>query len=254
MPRLFRQLAEGRPRYLVEIDGVYRTVEGDPFERWTAGPPVAVDGAVWLAPVVPGKIVGIGRNYRDHAAERGKPVPTEPLVFLKAASAVVGPGAAIEIPAGIGRVDHEAEMGIVIGRRAARVPRARALEYVLGVTGINDVTARDLQNRGVPFSHVKSYDTFAPVGPCVALGADPRGLTVEGLVNGEVRQRGTTADLIFPVDVLIEYVSAIMTLEPGDIIATGTPAGIGPIVPGDTVTVRVEHVGELRNPVVERAG
>jgi 2-keto-4-pentenoate hydratase/2-oxohepta-3-ene-1,7-dioic acid hydratase in catechol pathway len=254
MPRLFRQLAEGRPRYLVEIDGVYRTVEGDPFERWTAGPPVAVDGAVWLAPVVPGKIVGIGRNYRDHAAERGKPVPTEPLVFLKAASAVVGPGAAIEIPAGIGRVDHEAEMGIVIGRRAARVPRARALEYVLGVTGINDVTARDLQNRGVPFSHVKSYDTFAPVGPCVALGADPRGLTVEGLVNGEVRQRGTTADLIFPVDVLIEYVSAIMTLEPGDIIATGTPAGIGPIVPGDTVTVRVQHVGELRNPVVERAG
>lgn len=254
MPRLFRQLADGRPHYVVEIDGVYRAVEGDPFEGWSAGPPVSIDGARWLAPVVPGKIVGIGRNYRDHAAERGKPVPAEPLVFLKAASAVVGPGAAIEIPAGVGRVDHEAELGLVIGRRAARVPRARALEYVLGVTGVNDVTARDLQNRGAPFSHVKSYDTFAPVGPCIALGLDPHGLTVEGLVNGQVRQRGTTAALIFPVEVLIEYVTAIMTLEPGDIIATGTPAGIGRLVPGDTVTVRIEGVGDLTNPVVARAG
>jgi 2-keto-4-pentenoate hydratase/2-oxohepta-3-ene-1,7-dioic acid hydratase in catechol pathway len=255
MPRLFRQLADGRPRFIAEIDGVYRTVDGDPFDGWTAGPPVSIDdGAAWLAPVAPGKIVGIGRNYRGHAAERGKPVPAEPLVFLKPASAVIGPGAPIEIPPGIGRVDHEAELGLVIGRRASRVPRARALEYVLGVTAVNDVTARDLQNRGAPFSHVKGYDTFAPVGPCVALGLDPRGLTVEGVVNGELRQRGTTADLIFPVDVLIEYVSAIMTLEPGDIIATGTPAGVGPLVPGDTVTVRVEGVGELTNPVVGRTG
>lgn len=253
MPRLFRQLANGGPRFVAEIDGVYRAVDGDPFEEWTAGAPVPIDGAAWLAPVVPGKIVGIGRNYRDHAAERGKVVPAEPLVFLKAASAVVGPGTPIEIPPGIGRVDHEAELGIVIGRRASRVPRARALDHVLGVTAVNDVTARDLQDRGAPFSHVKGYDTFAPVGPCVALGLDPHGLTVEGLVNGELRQRGTTADLIFPVDVLIEYVSAIMTLEPGDIIATGTPAGVGPLTPGDTVTVRVEGVGELTNPVIGRA-
>jgi 2-keto-4-pentenoate hydratase/2-oxohepta-3-ene-1,7-dioic acid hydratase in catechol pathway len=248
--RLYRVYADGRDRHVVEENGEYRVVDGDVFGAWTPGRPLQVEPDCWLPPIVPGKIVGIGRNYRDHAAERAKPIPTEPLVFLKPPSALIGPGAAILLPPGVGRVDHEAELGVVIGRRARRVAREAALETVLGFTCVNDVTARALQDRGYQFSHVKGFDTFAPVGPCVLLDRDPRGRIVEGLVNGEVRQRSTTDQLIFPVEELIAYVSAIMTLEPGDLIATGTPAGIGALAPGDVVTVRVSGVGELTNPVV----
>jgi 2-keto-4-pentenoate hydratase/2-oxohepta-3-ene-1,7-dioic acid hydratase in catechol pathway len=250
MPRLYRVYADGRDRSAVEADGQYRLVDGDVFGAWTPGRPLDVEPACWVPPVVPGKIVGIGRNYRDHAAERAKPIPTEPLVFLKPPSAMIGPGAPIVLPREVGRVDHEAELGVVIGRRARRLSREAALDVVLGLTCVNDVTARAMQDRGYPFSHVKGYDTFAPIGPCVALERDPRGRMVEGLVNGEVRQRSTTDQLIFAVEELIAYISTIMTLEPGDVIATGTPAGIGPLVPGDVVTVRVSGVGELTNPVV----
>jgi 2-keto-4-pentenoate hydratase/2-oxohepta-3-ene-1,7-dioic acid hydratase in catechol pathway len=250
MPRLFRMAIEGEARHVIEDDGGVRLMEGDPFGRWEAGREVSPGPA--LAPLVPGKIVAIGRNYRDHAAERGKPVPTEPLVFLKPPSAVIGPGDAILLPAGVGRVDHEAELGVVIGRRACRVRREDALDHVFGLTCVNDVTARALQDRGYQFSHVKGYDTFAPIGPCILLDRDPRGRTVEGLVNGDVRQSSTTDNLIFPVDELIAYISEIMTLVPGDVIATGTPAGIGPLTPGDVVTVRVAGVGELTNPVAAR--
>jgi 2-keto-4-pentenoate hydratase/2-oxohepta-3-ene-1,7-dioic acid hydratase in catechol pathway len=235
---------------VIEEDGRFRLVEGDPFGDWRAAGEIAPQGVRWLAPLAPGKIVGIGRNYRDHAAERGKPVPTEPLVFLKPPSCVIGPGDAIVLPAGVGRVDHEAELGVVIGRRVSRARRADALDAVFGVTCVNDVTARGLQDRGFQFSHAKGFDTFGPIGPCVLLDRDATGRTVEGLVNGERRQHATTDTLIFPVDELIAYVSAIMTLLPGDVIATGTPAGIAPLVPGDTVTVRVSGVGELSNPVV----
>lgn len=247
--RLYRAAIGGAVRFVVEEDGESRLVEGDPFGVWRAGPAVTVDASQWLAPLDPGKIVGIGRNYRDHAAERAKPVPTEPLVFLKPPSSVIGPGQPIVLPP-VGRVDHEGELAVVIGRRATRVRREDARAYVFGLTCINDVTARGLQDQGFQFSHAKGFDTFAPLGPCVLLETDCEGRTVECLVNGTVRQQSTTASLIFPVDELIAYVSAVMTLVPGDVIATGTPAGIAPLAPGDVVTVRVSGVGELTNPVM----
>jgi len=250
--RIFRvELASGA-RHVVERDGRWHVVEGSIFGAWTPGAELPTSGRL-LAPVEPSKIVAVGLNYRDHAAERNKPLPREPMIFLKPSTTVIGTGEAIRLPAGVGRVDHEAELGVVIGRRASRVARARALEHVLGLTCINDVTARDLQDRGVQYSHVKGFDTFAPLGPAVAVGLDAADLRVEGLVNGQVRQASTTAQLIFPVDVLIEYITAIMTLLPGDVIATGTPAGIGPLAPGDSVTVRIEGIGELTNPVEARA-
>jgi 2-keto-4-pentenoate hydratase/2-oxohepta-3-ene-1,7-dioic acid hydratase in catechol pathway len=252
MRYVYRTLIAGEPRHVVDEKGRTRLVEGDLFGEWRAGREISLAGAVLLPPVVPGKIVAIGLNYRDHAAERGKPLPAEPMIFLKPSTAVVGPGAPIQVPAGVGRVDHEAEVAVVVGRRATAVPAAGARAHVLGLTCINDVTARDLQNRGVQYSHVKGYDTFAPLGPAIALDVDPGDLAVEGVVNGVVRQRSRTRELIFPVEALIEYISGIMTLEPGDVIATGTPSGIGPLVPGDEVVVRVERVGELRNPVIAR--
>jgi 2-keto-4-pentenoate hydratase/2-oxohepta-3-ene-1,7-dioic acid hydratase in catechol pathway len=249
--RLYRFRVDGRPRHVVEQEDRFQLVEGDPFGDWRPGLAIEVDAMRPLAPVDPGKIIGIGRNYRAHAAERDKPVPREPLVFLKPPSAVIGPGAPIVLPPAVGRVDHEAELAVVIGRRATRVRAEEALEVVFGLTCINDVTARDLQDQGFQFSHVKGYDSFAPLGPCVLLERNAAGRLVEGLVNGEIRQRSTTDHLIFTVPELIAYVSAIMTLMPGDVIATGTPAGIGSLVAGDIVTVRVEGVGELVNPVVE---
>jgi len=176
------------------------------------------------------------------------------MIFLKPSTAVIGPGAAIVIPPGVGQVDHEAELGVVIGRRATRVSRANAAAHVLGVTAVNDVTARAMQDRGIQYSHCKGFDTFAPLGPAIALDLDTSHLRVEGIVNGRVRQSSTTRELIFTVADLVEFISRVMTLLPGDVIATGTPAGIGPLEPGDTVTVRVEHVGELTNPVTAAQG
>jgi 2-keto-4-pentenoate hydratase/2-oxohepta-3-ene-1,7-dioic acid hydratase in catechol pathway len=248
--RIGRILHHGIPRHVVSDDGAWHLLDGDPFGPWARGGAVSPGEGDWLAPVAPPKIVAIGRNYRDHAAERGAAVPAEPMVFLKPPSAVVGPGTAIVIPPGVGRVDYESELAVVIGRTARHVTRAEAMACVLGYTCLNDVTARDLQNRGVQFSHAKGYDTFAPIGPWIETALDPFAATVEGFVNGALRQHGNTRDLAFPVDVLIEYISAIMTLVPGDVIATGTPAGIGPLAPGDTVTVRVEGIGELVNAVV----
>lgn len=259
--RVWRVEAGGGPQHVIEDprgggDLLARLVEGDIFGDWSPGREIDLSACRRLAPVRPGKVIGIGLNYRDHALERKKPLPAHPLVFLKPPSAVVGPGDAIVLPPGVGRVDHEAELGVVIGRRASRVTAAEARACVFGLTCVNDVTARALQDSGIQFSHAKGYDTFAPIGPCIVTGLDERatgdglGLTVEGLVNGEVRQRSTTAQLIFPVDDLIAYISAIMTLEPGDVIATGTPAGIGPLAAGDTVSIRVQGVGALTNPVV----
>jgi 2-keto-4-pentenoate hydratase/2-oxohepta-3-ene-1,7-dioic acid hydratase in catechol pathway len=199
----------------------------------------------------PSKIVCVGLNYKDHAAEQHKPLPAEPMIFIKPSTAVIRHGQPIRLPPGVGRVDHEAELGVVIGKRAYRVPKSRALEYVLGVTCVNDVTARELQAKDIQYTRAKGFDTFAPIGPVIIGGYDGRPLAVEGIVNGEVRQSSSTSQLIFPVDHLIWFISSVMTLLPGDIIATGTPAGIGPLKAGDTVTIRVERVGELTNPVEE---
>jgi 2-keto-4-pentenoate hydratase/2-oxohepta-3-ene-1,7-dioic acid hydratase in catechol pathway len=210
--------------------------------------PGGLTDATILAPVQPSKVLCIGLNYRDHAAEQGKALPPEPMVFIKPSTAVIDPGAAIVLPPDVGRVDHEAELAVVIGRRAHRVPRAKAWEYILGVTCVNDVTARDIQNREIQYTRAKGFDTFAPIGPCIT--TDVRGdLAVEGWVNGVRRQSSSTAQLIFPIDHLVEYITFVMTLLPGDIISTGTPSGVGPLAAGDVVTVKVERVGDLRNPV-----
>jgi 2-keto-4-pentenoate hydratase/2-oxohepta-3-ene-1,7-dioic acid hydratase in catechol pathway len=214
-------------------------------------PAVRLSRARLLPPVAPSKIVCVGRNYREHAAELGNPMPAEPLLFLKAPSAVVGDGERIELPSASERVEHEGELAVVIGRKARRIPEAEdPLAYVLGYTCLNDVTARDLQRRDVQFTRGKSFDTFCPVGPFVVTGLDPSDLRVETRVNGETRQSGRTSQMAFPVPLLLRYISAVMTLLPGDLIATGTPAGVGPLRPGDAVEVSVEGVGVLRNPVV----
>jgi len=249
--RLYRVEAVEGPGYAVLRDGELRVLEGDVFGTHALGPaiPGGLGAVRLLAPVIPSKIVAVGLNYKDHAAEQGKPLPAEPLIFLKPSTAIVGPGEAIRLPPGAGRVDHEAEAGIVIGRRAARVPASDASRYVLGVTCVNDVTARDIQRRENQYTRPKGFDTFAPVGPCIAIGLDWSDLAVEGWVNGERRQASSTGQLIFPVPELIAFISAVMTLLPGDIISTGTPSGIGPLAAGDVVTVRVAGVGDLVNPV-----
>jgi len=250
MDRLFRIIHDGKARHVIERNGAGRLVEGPIFGAYRLGADVALEGARLLAPIDPSKIIAVGRNYREHAAERNKPLPAEPLIFLKPPTAVIGPGAEIRLPPGVGRVDYEAEVGVVIGRTAYRVPRERASDYVLGLTCVNDVSARDLQDKDVQFTRAKGFDTFAPVGPAVAIGLDGGALDVEGWVSGTRRQASNTRELIFPIDVLVAFISFVMTLHPGDIIATGTPAGVGPLVAGDQVTVKVEGVGELTNPVV----
>lgn len=198
----------------------------------------------------PSKIVGIGQNYRAHALEMGKGVPTEPLMFLKPPSALLAPGAAIERPAGYARVDYEGELGVVIGRRARRVTAADALAFVDGYCCVNDVTVRDLQQRDGQWTRAKGFDTFCPVGPSVVAGLDPRDLRITTRVNGVVKQDSRTSDLIFDVATLIAFVSQHLTLEPGDLISTGTPAGVGDLAPGDVVEVEIEGIGVLRNPVI----
>lgn len=229
-----------------------RLLAGDPFsgveDRREV---VSFEGVTLLAPASPSKIVAVGLNYKDHAAERGKPVPNEPLLFLKPPSAVIGPGEAIRRPPWVGRVDHEAEMGIVIGRSARNLPSPEAArDHILGALCVNDVTARELQGRDVQFTRAKGFDTFCPVGPCIATGLELGNLRVEGRVNGEVRQSSSTAQLAFSAEYLVFYVSRVMTLVPGDIISTGTPSGIGPLEAGDVVEIEVEGVGILRNPVI----
>jgi 2-keto-4-pentenoate hydratase/2-oxohepta-3-ene-1,7-dioic acid hydratase in catechol pathway len=252
MTLLYRVARDSRIVHAILREGELLEIEGDVFGEHRPGRaiPGGLAGVRVLAPVLPSKIVAVGLNYRDHAAEQGKPLPPEPLIFMKPSTAVIGPGDAIRIPAGAGRVDHEGEAGLVIGRRATRVSASDAPGYVLGVTCVNDVTARDIQRRENHYTRAKGFDTFAPIGPCVALGLNPSALDVECLVNGVRRQGSSTRQLIFGAAELVSFISAIMTLLPGDIISTGTPAGIGPLSPGDTVTVRVDGVGELSNPVV----
>ena len=255
MKRFYRIQHQGNPRHAVEESGTWRLVEGELFDAWKPGAELAASGHALLPPVTPSKIVAVGLNYKDHAAEVRKPLPAEPLLFLKPSTAIIGPGAPIAIPDGAGRVDHEAEMGVVIGKRAWHVSERDAASYVLGITCVNDVTARELQARDVQYTRAKGFDTFAPIGPCIAAAAydRPDGLTVEGWVNGTRRQASSTRELIFSVPQLIAFITRVMTLLPGDIISTGTPSGIGPLAAGDRVTIKVEGVGELTNPVVATA-
>ncbi len=198
----------------------------------------------------PSKIVCIGQNYRAHIAEMGKTVPEEPLLFLKPPSAVIADGMPIERPGGYERVDYEGELGVVIGRRAHRVTREQALEHVHGYVCVNDVTVRDLQKKDGQWTRAKGFDTFCPIGPRIATGLDPAKLRITTRVNGVIKQDSSTSDLIFDVPTLIAFISRHMTLEEGDVISTGTPSGVGPLVPGDVVEVEIEGIGVLRNPVI----
>ncbi|NQW03728.1 MAG: fumarylacetoacetate hydrolase family protein [Acidobacteria bacterium] len=252
MVRLYRIEQDGIPRHAAEREGTWRLVDGDIFGAWTEGAEIASEGLRLLAPVSPSKIVCVGLNYKDHAAEQNKALPLEPLLFMKPSTAVIGPGDDIQVPAWAGRIDHEAELGIVIGKRAHRVPLEQTQDYVLGLIAVNDVTARELQNTDGQYTRCKGFDTFAPIGPCVAMGLDGRDLSVRAYVNGQVRQDSRTRELIFTIPELIAYITSVMTLLPGDIISTGTPSGVGPISPGDSVTVHVEGVGALTNGVVKQ--
>jgi 2-keto-4-pentenoate hydratase/2-oxohepta-3-ene-1,7-dioic acid hydratase in catechol pathway len=247
-------------RYEHQTSRGYGLVEGDmiqplagpPFDgvRMSRGPAVALTDVRLLTPCEPSKIVCIGRNYAAHAAEHHAPVPTEPLVFLKPPSALLAPGGAIELTPLSAQVEHEAELVVVIGRRCRHVPVEQALDVVFGYTCGNDVTARDLQRKDGQWARAKGFDTFCPLGPWIETELDPTHAAVTCLVNDVVRQQGTTADLIFSVAHLIAHVTQVMTLEPGDIIMTGTPAGVGPLQAGDHVVVRISGIGELHNSVV----
>ncbi len=205
-----------------------------------------------LPPIVPSKIVAIGLNYKDHAMERGRALPEEPLIFLKPSSAVVGPNDIIVYPSMTKRVDFEGELAVIIKKKASRLRQDDDPDdCILGYSCFNDVTARDLQEKDVQFTRAKSFDTFAAIGPCIATDIDPARLRIKTFLNGKLRQSGNTRNLIFPVPFLVRFVSNVMTLNPGDIITTGTPAGIGPMVPGDKVDVQIEGIGTLSNTVMK---
>jgi 2-keto-4-pentenoate hydratase/2-oxohepta-3-ene-1,7-dioic acid hydratase in catechol pathway len=212
-----------------------------------------LSAAELLPPVTPSKIVCVGRNYREHVKEMGSELPAEPLLFLKPPSALLKPGGVVRMPAISERVDFEGELALVIGRRVRHMKEEDWRSALCGYTLANDVTARDLQNKDGQWTRAKGFDTFCPVGPVVADGLDPwAGVPVETRVNGEVRQSGNTRDFIFSLDAVIRYISQIMTLEPGDLIATGTPKGVGPVVAGDAVEVSIEGIGQLRNPIANQ--
>jgi 2-keto-4-pentenoate hydratase/2-oxohepta-3-ene-1,7-dioic acid hydratase in catechol pathway len=210
--------------------------------------------ATLFAPVQPTKIVCVGRNYREHAAELGNEVPQEPLLFFKPPSSLLAPGGTILRPKASERTDYEGELGVVIAKRCYRLADdANVRPYILGYTCVNDFTARDLQKKDGQWTRGKGFDSFCPVGPVVVDGLDPwAGVTVETRVNGEVKQSGTTTDFIFALDVIIRYISQVMTLEPGDLIATGTPKGVGAVVAGDVIEISIAGIGVLRNLVADQ--
>jgi 2-keto-4-pentenoate hydratase/2-oxohepta-3-ene-1,7-dioic acid hydratase in catechol pathway len=215
--------------------------------------PIALEEAELLPPVRPTKIVCVGRNYREHAAELGSEVPTEPLLFFKPNSALLAPGGVVKRPKISQRVDFEGELAVVVGKKCHLLADDEDVyPYILGYTCLNDVSLRDIQRKDEQWARAKGFDTSCPVGPVVADGIDPwAGVGVETRVNGAVRQAGNTRDFIFPLDVVIRYISQAMTLLPGDLIATGTPAGVGPVVAGDVIEICVEGVGTLRNSVAD---
>jgi 2-keto-4-pentenoate hydratase/2-oxohepta-3-ene-1,7-dioic acid hydratase in catechol pathway len=204
-----------------------------------------------VAPILPSKVVAVGKNYADHAREMGGEAPASPVIFLKPSTSVIGTGDLIRLPQS-DRVDHEAELAVVIGRPARDVSRADALSYVLGYTCANDVTARDQQKADVQFTRGKGHDSFCPIGPWIETVLDPADVRVTATVNGELRQDGRTSQMLHDVATLIEFMSGVMTLLPGDVILTGTPAGVGPINEGDTVSIEIEGIGTLTNPVIKK--
>jgi len=221
-----------------------------PFEK--TGRSFPMEAVRFLPPCQPSKIVAVGLNYQAHIAEFGRTeTPPEPVIFLKPPSALIGLNDPIVLPRGVSPVDYEAELGVVISKKARRVPESEALDYVLGCTCVNDVTARGLQKKDSQWARSKGFDTFAPVGPWIADGLPPQKLRLESYLNGKIVQESHTSQMLFSVARLVSFISGVMTLLPGDLISTGTPVGVGPLKAGDVIEVFVEGVGRLRNPVVE---
>jgi 2-keto-4-pentenoate hydratase/2-oxohepta-3-ene-1,7-dioic acid hydratase in catechol pathway len=248
--KLLRFVADGQVCYGAVEQRQIRELIGDPFGSLRVGPrSFQLEDVTLLPPCAPSKIVAVGVNYRAHAQEMGHRLPEEPLLFLKPPSAIVGPGAAIHYPDGVTRLDYEAELAVVIKKKTSGITPAQARDAILGYTCFNDVTARDLQQKDKQWTRAKSFDTFAPIGPWIVTDLDPSNLKVEGILNGETKQSSTTADLIFPVPMLISFISSIMTLLPGDVISTGTPSGVGPMQRGDSIEVVIEGIGKLSNVV-----
>ncbi len=236
-------------------DETIQILEGSPLGGYTeTTATLPLPEVRLLAPSRPSKIVALGLNYRDHAREVGLKLPEEPLLFMKPSTAVIGPGDPIVIPSISKRVDYEGELGIVIGKQARHLSEDAVDEVIAGFICFNDVTARDLQYKDKQWTRAKSFDTFAPMGPWLVAGLDPSNLTLKTELNGKVVQSTTTAQLIFPVKRIVSFISQVMTLLPGDVIATGTTSGIGPMKPGDVVTVTIEGIGSLTNPVVKEKG
>jgi len=260
--RIVRFAARGRPKYGVLLGDVIRGLQGSPFAQFKryGSRITALNGSEYesadvrlLAPCLPSKVVALGLNYRSHAEETSQPVPQVPLIFLKPSTAVVGPEDPIVMPSSAKRrVDYEGELGVVIRKKAKAVPRERSRDYILGYTCVNDVSERYSQRDDVQWTRAKGFDTFAPIGPWIETEVDPGDLKIETRLNGETRQSARTSDLIFSVDELLAFISGVMTLLPGDVIATGTPSGIGRMSPGDVVEVEIEKIGVLRNHVVSQ--
>ena len=243
---------ENREEYGILSDERIRVIEGTPYsdiikktDRYRDTSEVKL-----LAPCLPSKVVALGVNYRSHGEEMSHRIPAEPLIFIKPSTSVIGPGDGIVYPESSKRVDYEGELGVVIKTVTRHVSREEAPAYILGYTCVNDVTARDIQASDKQWTRSKSFDTFCPIGPCIETELDPDNAELETLLNGQIKQKTSTSDLIFPVYELVSFISTVMTLLPGDVIATGTTSGVGPMQPGDTVEVRIENIGTLRNHVV----
>jgi 2-keto-4-pentenoate hydratase/2-oxohepta-3-ene-1,7-dioic acid hydratase in catechol pathway len=251
--KIYRFAHKGTTSYGILREENLALVHGPLFGDFVVGPETLPIGEVsLLPPAEPSKIVAVGLNYRDHALERGRILPEEPLLFLKPPSAVIGPNDIILYPKMSKRVDYEGELALVIKKTARNLDdRLPVEEYILGYTCFNDVTARDLQDKDVQFTRAKSFDTFAAIGPCLVTDLDPADVKIKTFLNGKLRQSSSTKNLIFPVPFLVRHISRIMTLFPGDVITTGTPAGIGPMQPGDKVDIQIEGIGTLSNTVMK---
>jgi 2-keto-4-pentenoate hydratase/2-oxohepta-3-ene-1,7-dioic acid hydratase in catechol pathway len=247
--KLVRYLHQGSSRCGILDGNEITELDSGFFGTVKPGRKLPLSGAKLLSPCTPSKIVAVGLNYRDHAEELGFPIPEEPVIFLKPPTTVIGPGDEIRYPVASSRVDFEAELGIVIREQARNITPAQAWSHILGFTCANDVTARDLQKKDGQWTRAKSFDTFCPIGPWIETDLDPGDLLIESYLNNERKQSSRTSRFIFTVPRVVSFIAGIMTLEPGDVIITGTPAGIGPMQRGDEIEVRIEGIGSLRNIV-----
>ena len=250
--KIIRFSSGKKTSYGILDDKTIRVIRGNPFNNLRySGMTCNLGDVKLLAPCVPSKIVCLGVNYRSHAGELNSQIPQSPLLFLKPPSAIIGPEDKIIYPEMSQRVDYEGELGIVIKKKACRISPQEALDYVLGYTCFNDVTARDLQRPDGQWTRAKGFDTFAPFGPCIETDIDPTNVPLETYLNGQLKQKSNTTELIFSIKEVISFISRVMTLLPGDVIATGTPGGIGPMNPGDTIEIKIAPIGVLRNYVLK---